>query len=229
MPSGVARLFEKFESLTVGPSVDNNVDIPQVSPLLHGGFALLAVGTFVWTEHGFKEFKELAMGSVSALALVWLPTLLLQGSVFEIVSLATLFTQPTIRQVLFKELVPRAMKTIKQLVMKEVWALIWPLILAPLPKPFLSPTDEDIMRIRWLPHWFKEGFLVFRNKIDRSVLEKMKGSVKKTVEKSAGLGELFTVTEDDASESGGGPQSNDQAEADDGPQIVCDGDVCWME
>ncbi len=229
-----------------------NASVPQISPIVNSGLALVALSSFIFTNHGYKALKELATGALSALALVWVPTLLFHGGWVELLGAATLFTLPNIRRFILRELSPKAFTTMKRLILSEAWRRIWMIVLAPLPKPLFVPSDHDIMRIHWLPDWLKQGFLYFRDKVDNFVLSTLKGSVQKSVYGTVGIFydtvsnsmlEVSMIYEDAESlegsavivdEDGNNDEQNDDDDDDDEsddhtPQLVCDGDSCRWE
>lgn len=165
---------------------------PQLLPthFLNGGIVLLALSSFVFTNHsaGFKPLRELLSGSVSALALVWLPTLVLRGGWLECFGLVSLLTQPPVRSFVQKELIPRALATVKKIFWTEIWRRTWTIVLAPLPKPLFVPSNEDLLaRIVWLPEWTRNGFQLFQSKVDTFVLSTMKASIQKSFFETMGI------------------------------------------
>jgi len=235
-------------SKTATTTTTTTTNIPEISPLLNSGLALMALSSFVFTKQGMKALKELATGALSALALVWVPTLLVHGGWVELAGAITLVTLPNTRRFIHRECVPKAFGTLKRLFLSEVWRRIWVIVLAPLPKPLLVPSDHDIMRIHWLPEWLKQGFLYFRDKVDNFVLSTFKGSVQKSVYGTMGVVydsvassslEISMIYEDSATteESVSSMNDNDNDndndtddESDDHtPQLVCDGDTCRWE
>mmetsp|Transcript_48706 Transcript_48706/g.137031 ORF Transcript_48706/g.137031 Transcript_48706/m.137031 type:complete len:341 (-) Transcript_48706:29-1051(-) len=252
--SSFIKLLEREEQVQAArarkpnPSASGRSRI-ESSPILHGSLALLVMTSFVFTTHGFKALKELAMSSLSALALVWVPTFIVHGGWAELFGVATLLTQPNVRRFMVKEFFPKALSTLKKLFLTEIWRRVWALVLAPLPKPLLVPSEVDIMRIRWLPDWMKEGFLFFRDKVDNFALSTFKSSVQKSVhgtmgifydsfsssvlevsmlyEESVDAEEMMDGTEDSTTQDSG--DISDAESDDDGPQLVCDGDTCRFE
>jgi hypothetical protein len=211
----------------------------------------MALSSFVLTKQGIKSLKELATGALSSLALVWVPTLLVHGGWVEFGGIITLVTLPHTRRFIHKECVPKALATLKRLFLSEVWRRIWVIVLAPLPKQLLVPSDHDIMRIHWLPEWFKESFLYFRDKVDNFVLSTFKGSVQKSVygtmgvfydsvagstleismlyEDSVATEEAATSGNDDNNDNDSDDDVSDDESDDHTPQLVCDGDTCRWE
>lgn len=274
MPSRLLRLSEKAKTLTgdsrdssfvklleleeeaqaaarsrkLNPSSTSGGSPSQASPILHGGLALLGMASFVFTTHGTKALKELMTSALSALALVWVPTFLVHGGWAELFSVGTLMIQPNFRRYMLREFIPKALNTLKKMFLTEVWRRIWAVVLAPLPKPFLVPSEVDIMRIHWLPDWMKEGFIFFRDKVDNFALSTFKSSVQKSVHGTVGIfydsfsGSVLevsmmyedSVNDEDSSERLDATLEDDGGNADtksdeDGPQLVCDGDVCRFE
>lgn len=270
MPDHVVKLSERAKAMNVDVSFDivpnhetsrvksttsrlGSSTMPQIDPYLRSGLAALAIGSFVSTNHGFKALKELAVGSMSALALVWVPTLLINGGWLEFLSAVSFLTHPTSRRFVIQKLIPKIMGTLKKLFLTEMWRRVWSIVLAPLPKPLLVPSDGDILRIHWLPDYAKEGILYFRDKVDAFVLSTFKGSVQKSIYSSLGIfydsvsstvmevslyeeamedddsPDLIEANDDD--DDDGGDLSDDDSDGDmtDEPQMVCDGDVCWLE
>jgi hypothetical protein len=275
MPSRILRLSEKAKTLTDGsnssfiklleleeevqtapsrkpsPSTSSTGSSrfqPQASPLVHGVLALLGMASFVFTTHGFKALKELVTSALSALALVWVPTFVVHGGWAELVSVATLMAQPDVRRFIVREFVPKALGTLKKLALTEVWRRLWAVVLAPLPKPLLVPSEVNIMQIRWLPDWMKEGLILFKDKVDNFALSAFKSSVQKSVHGTVGIFydsvsssvlEVSMIYEEsmDAEammdETVGSTMDegaiSDGESDDDGPQLVCDGDTCHFE
>lgn len=248
LPTSVTKRKASSSKSAGSTTTTTNINIPDVSPLLNSGLVIMALSSFVFTKHGVKSLKELATGALSALALVWVPTLLVHGGWVEFAGAITLVTLPHTRRFIHRQCVPKAFGTLKKLFLSEVWRRIWAIVLAPLPKPFLVPSDHDIMRIHWLPEWFKQGFLKFRDKVDNFVLSTFKGSVQKSVYGTMGvvydsvatstldismIYEDSATTEESASSVNENDNENDNDtddESDDHtPQLVCDGDTCRWE
>jgi hypothetical protein len=222
--------------------------LPRSNPLLNSGLAALALVSFAASDHGLKAFKELAVGAVSALALVWVPTLLVSGGWTEFLTGAIFVTHPTSRRFLVRKLIPKTFSTLKKLFLTELWRTVWSILLAPLPKPLLAPSDRNVLRLQGLPDYVKEGLLYFRDKVDSFVLSIFKGSVQKSVHGTLGIffdsvsSTIMEVSLYEESIDGSndlmekpdeeeGDLSDDDSDGDEShePQVVCDGDVCWLE
>jgi hypothetical protein len=222
--------------------------LPRTNPLLHSGLAALALASIVSSNHGVKALKELAVGVLSALALVWVPTLLVSGSWTQFLGGAVFLTHPTSRHFLLRKLIPKIFTTLKKLLLSELWRAVWAVVLAPLPRPLLVPSAQDILRIQWLPDYMKEGFVYFRDKVDSFVLSTFKGYVQKSVHGTVGIfydsvsstvmevslyeesvGDSNDLVEDLGQDDGDLSDDDSDGDASLEPQVVCDGDVCWLE
>ncbi len=223
-----------------------SLSLPLANPLLSSGLAALVIVSTLSTNNGLSALKELAIGGVSALALVWVPTLLTHGGWTEFLSGALFLMHPTSRRFVTQTLIPKTFSTLKKLVLSELWKTLWAMVLAPLPRPLLVPSDHAILQMQWLPDYLKERFLYFRDKVDSFVLSPVKGYVQKSVHGSMGIfydsmsstvmevslyEESVAVGSNDVYEEGDGDLSDDDSDGDasNEPQVVCDGDVCWLE
>jgi len=222
-------------------SSPSTVSLPMSSPYLVNGLAVVAIASFS-TGHGIKNLKELLVGGIAALSLVWIPTMLVHGGWVEFVGVVSLFAHPSTRRLVLGKILPKTFATLKKLVVTEVWRLIWASVLAPVPKRFLVPPDDLIKRIHWLPDTIQEWFLYFRDKVDSFVMSTLKGSVQKSIHGSFGSvydtvtvsmmyeESVGSVEEPSLIEDSDGDESADDGDDDDHtPQLVCDGDVCRFE
>jgi hypothetical protein len=170
---------------------------PQAaSPIVRGGMALLALGSLCL--HGYygngntKMIQDILSGSASALAIAWLPTLVLRGGWMEMASLATLFVRPTVRHYLLTEFVPSVGLTLRKMVLGEVWRRIWTVLLAPLPKHLFVPSpSEDDLDLWWVPgpvfQRMQRGLHHMHEVVDKSTQGLIRKSVEQSVYGSLGL------------------------------------------
>ena len=241
---------EEYLPFKTGPktskSRSNTVSLPRAYPLLNSGLAAVVIASIVSTSNGFNSLKELAIGGVSALALVWVPTLLTHGGWPEFLCGALFLTHPASRRFVTRTLIPKTFSTLKKLVLSELWRTLWAIVLAPLPRPLLVPSNHAILQMQWIPDDLKERFLYFRDKVDSFVLSTVKGYVQKSVHGSMGIfydsfsgtvmevslyEESVAVDSNDLNQESDGDLSDDDSDGDAShePQVVCDGDVCWLE
>jgi hypothetical protein len=94
----------------------------------------------------------------------------------------------------------------------------------------------------------KEGFVYFRDKVDSFVLSTFKGYVQKSVHGTVGIfydsvsstvmevslyeesvGDSNDLVEDLGQDDGDLSDDDSDGDASLEPQVVCDGDVCWLE
>ncbi len=77
----------------------------------------------------------------AALMIAWIPNLFLQKAYFELAFLvASLTSQPTLRNYLLTEVLPSLGGTVRKLFWSEFWKQAWDYLLEPFPKNLLIPT-----------------------------------------------------------------------------------------
>jgi len=150
----------------------------KTSPFLRGGMVLLAIGSLVWNG-SLNTFKDMLLSSASALAIAWLPALLLQSSWIEIGSIIALVLRPPVRLFLQAEVFPTMRVTVQKMVLTEVWRRIWTAVLAPLPKPLFVPdAKQEYAR---LPSWIRQKLGQWNEMTDRFTQGLLRRSIQQNI------------------------------------------------
>jgi len=122
---------------------------------------------------------EIISASASALAIAWLPTLLMGAGWQELASLVLLFLRPSVRNFMQLEALPVMWSTLQTVLLKEVWRNIYKVLLSPLPKNFLLPpsTYQDVS----LHPWLGRGLEKWNEMIDKYSQTLIRQSIQKNV------------------------------------------------
>lgn len=209
----------------------------KASPLLHVGMFVLAM-TSIYFNGSFSVMSEIISGSASALAIAWLPTLILKAGWIEIVSVTTLLFRPSVRFYIQNEFWPTMLLNVQRMVWADLWRKIWVTVLAPLPKPLFVPDPIKEADYAHLSPWMRQGFKWWNDMTDKFTQSVIRKAVEKNIHGTVGV--FFESVSNSMLEVGilydesmTGESSVEQevevesfVEPDEVP--YCDGDTCYF-